>query len=350
MIDKNGSGNKQPLREIVEQVATEAGLVTNCGKWLDKCMQIYDIARVSSGVILAGPSGVGKSKALRTLVDALISVALPNSGHAEAHLEMTTPDTLAGLAHRIQKLYPLVSDDCATIFGRLLHDGNWKDGVFNEILKKANRNESVTWLCLDGPLESVWTEYFAGILDKRKVFTFGNGDQLFIGPKVRVVFETDSVVSASPATITRMGVVYFDMEPTAWVPTATVWLASQTEMCQRVLEPAFQRTFEYVFQFLAEHKPVLQCTNELGLLASCLSLLGALLADNQSPTQDTHLERLFIFSVISSFGTVLAETDHKLFGDGLKNITGVLPDDDREISVFDYYVDETGEWDTWVTK
>ena len=27
-----------------------------------------------------------------------------------------------------------------------------------------------------------------------------------------------------------------------------------------------------------------------------------------------------------------------------------LPDYDHEISVFDYYVDESGEWDSWVAK
>ena len=27
-----------------------------------------------------------------------------------------------------------------------------------------------------------------------------------------------------------------------------------------------------------------------------------------------------------------------------------LPDDDREISVFDYFVDESGEWDTWASR
>lgn len=27
-----------------------------------------------------------------------------------------------------------------------------------------------------------------------------------------------------------------------------------------------------------------------------------------------------------------------------------LPDDDRDICVFDYYVDESGEWDPWTSK
>jgi hypothetical protein len=27
-----------------------------------------------------------------------------------------------------------------------------------------------------------------------------------------------------------------------------------------------------------------------------------------------------------------------------------LPDDDRDICVFDYYVDEAGEWDPWISR
>ena len=27
-----------------------------------------------------------------------------------------------------------------------------------------------------------------------------------------------------------------------------------------------------------------------------------------------------------------------------------LPDDDRDICVFDYYVDESGEWDPWISR
>ena len=33
----------------------------------------------------------------------------------------------------------------------------------------------------------------------------------------------------------------------------------------------------------------------------------------------------------------------------LKSLTNGLPDDDSAVSVFDYYVDESGEWDVWQT-
>ena len=31
-------------------------------------------------------------------------------------------------------------------------------------------------------------------------------------------------------------------------------------------------------------------------------------------------------------------------------LSSSLPDDDTEYSVFDYYVDESGEWDVWQSK
>ena len=38
------------------------------------------------------------------------------------------------------------------------------------------------------------------------------------------------------------------------------------------------------------------------------------------------------------------------FSQLLKTLTNSLPDDDSQYSVFDYYVDESGEWDVWQSK
>ena len=34
----------------------------------------------------------------------------------------------------------------------------------------------------------------------------------------------------------------------------------------------------------------------------------------------------------------------------LKTLTNSLPDDDSHLSVFDYYVDESGDWDVWQSR
>jgi len=59
---------------------------------------------------------------------------------------------------------------------------------------------------------------------------------------------------------------------------------------------------------------------------------------------------LYLFSLIWSFGALLDEPDRKKFSELLLSLTTALPDYDQEISVFDYYVDESGEWDPWQSR
>lgn len=66
---------------------------------------------------------------------------------------------------------------------------------------------------------------------------------------------------------------------------------------------------------------------------------------------DVHVERLLLFALIWSYGgALLHERERKKFSQLLKTLTKSMPDDDSEYSVFDYYVDESGEWDVWQTR
>ena len=66
---------------------------------------------------------------------------------------------------------------------------------------------------------------------------------------------------------------------------------------------------------------------------------------------EVHVGRLVLFSVVWSFGAVLEQQkEKKRFSRLLRKLTNILPDDDTEFLVFDYYVDESGEWDVWQSK
>lgn len=103
------------------------------------------------------------------------------------------------------------------------------------------------------------------------------------------------------------------------------------------------------FYVIKECKPILQVSEE-GLFISCLNLLGAMLNENLNVASEIHIERLFIFCLIWTFGSVLDQTDQKGFSDLLYKLVTTLPDDDLKNSVFEYYVDETGEWDNWTQR
>ena len=85
-------------------------------------------------------------------------------------------------------------------------------------------------------------------------------------------------------------------------------------------------------------------------LKSSLFSLTLLFQGNTDIGGELHIERLYLFSLIWSFGGLLDEPDRKKFSELLLSLTTALPDYDQEISVFDYYVDESGEWDPWQSR
>jgi dynein heavy chain len=90
--------------------------------------------------------------------------------------------------------------------------------------------------------------------------------------------------------------------------------------------------------------------SETSLFSISLRLLDAILRDSTHVTTDVHVERFFIFCLTFVLKAVLNSDEQRRYSDLLKTLVTVLPDDDREISVFDYYVDESCEWDLWTAK
>lgn len=89
---------------------------------------------------------------------------------------------------------------------------------------------------------------------------------------------------------------------------------------------------------------------EESLFKSCLNLLNSMLTENTNIAGEMHIERLYLFCLIWTFGGVLEQSDQRGFSDLLYRQVSALPDDDLKSSVFEYYVDETGEWDLWTQR
>jgi dynein heavy chain len=94
---------------------------------------------------VAGPPGSGKSTIIQTLVDALcvnprgMSRTSARTPRGPGLLQPGASTEIADNNHKLQKLFPLVVDDLALIFGHLNHNHDWVDGVFTSAWKKASR-------------------------------------------------------------------------------------------------------------------------------------------------------------------------------------------------------------------
>lgn len=64
------------------------------------------------------------------------------------------------------------------------------------------------WAILDGPIDPEWVENLNSTLDDSKLLCLSNGERIELGIGTRILFETDDLSQASPATISRCGIVF----------------------------------------------------------------------------------------------------------------------------------------------
>ncbi|KAK7201652.1 dynein heavy chain [Novymonas esmeraldas] len=96
----------------------------------------------------------------------------------------------------------------------------WQDGVFSSIVRELvklsaaphGRAAARHWVVFDGPVDAVWIENLNTVLDDSKMLCLVNGERIRIPDTISLLFEVQDLRVASPATVSRCGMVYVDEE------------------------------------------------------------------------------------------------------------------------------------------
>lgn len=342
--------NISSLEKLINEIAiNNYGLYPN-KNWIEKCMQIYSVSNTFKGIILCGPSSTGKTSTLNVLVDALTEFGKESIAAAQSSSMFQQQGTNSmSSSHKIKRINPSALDDESLLFGTLSKNGEFIDGLLTYSLRKTSRNQSTTWLCLDGQILAAWSDNFSSIFDSNLHLQLKNGDHL--RNLCKLVFETSDIADATPSLVAKSGIIFYDDELVGWRSIARSWLeirSNKTEI--NCLQRCFSKTMDEISNLvLKECKPIVPVREE-SLFKSCLNLLDSMLTENTNIAGEMHIERLFLFCLIWTFGGVLEQNDQRLFSDLLYRQVTALPDDDLKSSVFEYYVDETGEWDLWTQR
>lgn len=219
----------EDFRAKVVETFKVMGLSRN-DRQIDKCIELLEQMSKRIGVTVLGPPSSGKSTVIAVLKSVLSSMS------------------------KIIRTYIISpkSMDRSTLLGHLdINTRQWFDGVLTQtaIAVNSEPSEITSWIICDGDVDPEWIEALNSVLDDNKLLTLPSGWRIQFGSNVNFIFETHTLVNASPATISRMGIVKFDSEDLPSKALLGPWLSIQpnSDTMQLFVEKYFEdvmTTFE----------------------------------------------------------------------------------------------------------
>jgi len=95
-------------------------------------------------------------------------------------------------------------------YGYNLPSKDWKDGLFSKKMRDLSNipDKARKWLLLDGDLDANWIESMNSVMDDNKILTLANNERIPLKPAMRIIFEIRDLKYATPATVSRAGILY----------------------------------------------------------------------------------------------------------------------------------------------
>jgi dynein heavy chain len=335
-----GNAGGVELQNALSSTVESKGLILH-KPWLAKVQQLYDTYLVRHGIMLVGPAGGGKSTIIGTLANALSKVK--------------------GVPFKVISMNPkaIQADE---MFGETDQlSGEWMDGVFAMMWGKSNQrtNKFHSWIVCDGPVDAIWIENLNTVLDDNKLLTLANGDRIPMTDNVKLMFEVENLNNASPATVSRVGIIYVSREDLDWLPYAQAWIAKRPETEQACLTQFFMTIVGSDgnegagFAFVRTQCEEVVKTSRVSVIAGACALLGALLDKSNlsiAPSDlELEVERLFLYTMAWSVGGRLDIDDRERFDQYLRSVSEEMPKaTDKGETVYDFFVDpESITWQKW---
>jgi dynein heavy chain len=322
-----------------------------------KVIQLYEMIVVRHGLMLVGPTGGGKSRNLHVLEETLGS--LKNQG-------------VKGFAYEHVKIYQLnpKSITMGQMYGQF--DPNtmeWQDGIMSTMYRHATVDTpDRKWIMFDGPVDAIWIENMNTVLDDNKKLCLTSGEIIKMSNEMTMMFEVEDLVVASPATVSRVGIIY--MEPKGLGLDALVqsWLDRLPKCMPPLLKSKLNYLFDvYMFpaiQFLRSYLKELAPTVDNNLAESLMRILDCYFKpfveeEGKPPPTDvmiadviTTIEAVFVFALVWSVGCTTNEVGRLSFDSFLRHecfankMTWPFP---KAGSVYDYiFIMESKKWIKWM--
>ncbi|XP_045065490.1 dynein axonemal heavy chain 12 [Coregonus clupeaformis] len=327
----------------------------------EKIIQTYEMMIVRHGFMLVGEPFAGKTKVLHVLADTL--TLMNERGYNEEE----------------RVLYRTVNPKAITMgqlfgeFDPVSHE--WADGIVANTFREFASSETPDrkWVVFDGPIDTLWIESMNTVLDDNKKLCLMSGEIIQMSNQMSLIFEAMDLSQASPATVSRCGMIYMEPSQLGWEPLVASWINTLPEPLQvpdntGLLMELFHWLLPPSLRMLRKQCREVVPTSNSNTVVSLTRLFEMLLT--QPLKEDTGYKNIrtwvmaaFAFSLVWSVGGSCDTDSRKRFDEYLRDIIlgkadnhpipasvskWECPHDEKGL-VYDYYYEFKGKgrWVHW---
>ena len=359
------------------------------GKQVDKVMQLYEVMLTRHTTMVVGPTGGGKSLVINTLARAKTTgFGIKTTLYPINAKSMTLPELYGTMD-------PVTRD--------------WTDGLISKTFRELNQplpegTEESRYVVFDGDVDALWVENMNSVMDDNKTLTLPNGERIQLQDHCKLLFEVGDLQFASPATVSRCGMVYVDPKDLRFRPYYYRWMTQRTkdlphddddeddeedgdvkedaktakkaaaeekpksrrdeqrELLMEMFDKYMERLLAFVLDGIVDGSMIeggrldmLVPLTSLAVVKQFCNMYSTVLPPNpgeKDPKEENPkvMEKAFVFCLTWSIGGCLTAASRKRFNDFLKEqASGRTPGGNLYDYKYDPYKDQWIKWESLVT-
>ncbi|XP_073447160.1 dynein axonemal heavy chain 3 isoform X2 [Aquarana catesbeiana] len=335
--------------------------------FIEKIIQIYEMMLVRHGFMIVGDPMGGKTCAYKVLAKALADLhAAKSMDEYAVEFKVINPKAIT-----MGQLY-----GC---FDPVSHE--WTDGVLATTFREqaSSTTDDRKWIIFDGPVDAVWIENMNTVLDDNKKLCLMSGEIIQMNAKMSLIFEPADLEQASPATVSRCGMIYMEPHQLGWKPLKDSYMKTLPERLTTEHKELINDMFNWLIQpclnFIHLECKFLIQTSSIHLTYSMMRLYTCLLdeiinsgEEGKEPMSSQQitlwLQGLFLFALVWTIGGTINADSRKKFDCFYRNLLMGMNDQHprpksvkltknnlfpEKGTVYDFYFHKhaSGQWNMW---
>lgn len=348
--------------DAMERVATKNNLQF-VDFFREKIIQTYEMMIVRHGFMLVGEPFGSKSKVLETLQGGM--TLLNEEGHDEEYERVIT---------RIINPKSITMGQLFGQFDPVSHE--WTDGVVANTFREFASTDTPDrkWVIFDGPIDALWIENMNTVLDDNKKLCLMSGEIIQMSMVMSLIFETMDLSQASPATVSRCGMVYLEPITLGWRPLVKSWLNVFPEVygaeCKELTHCMFEWLVDPCLDFVRKNCREYSPAGQANLVSSLMWLIDMQMHESinkEDAADNKHLKSWLtgsiLFAIPWSIGGCMDNDSRKKFDTFYRELMAGKFDEFQvpkelgkletpfpaEHSTYDFFFEQKarGQWHHW---